>query len=652
MNDLKRIVVAIGCNSYEATDTLPCLGAAERDADGVYQQLTARGGDYDLPHSALLLSPTLAEVSGALAALPFGADDVESITIYFAGHGWSKSGTFYLCVRDSDPSRLSTSSLSVLALLSVIAELKPRQANLIIDACESGGALIDSASILRADALGLHSTSSLGIAFLAACGASQEAFETDEGGMLTSLVLQYLRGEKVLQTTRPYLDLIDLGRRISAEMLEVGDVQIPVTWGVNLTGEGRFAPNPSFQDMSGGGGIPMPGSTLLGESASAATTEVLRAHALGLWNEHQRVETSLDVESLLATLRRLTRELTDNPAELQSLVRGLSTSLRASAAKSRDPFAEPIVLAACAIQLLQLHGVVDTSRLASELIDEFLEALSLTRRTLREQLNEDRFALLSDRHGIANLFFLPVRVSRILGWLAVGIRLSSRDHHRRADVIEETNAILNLIVAENVTALSTVSDEQAPYLLILSSVLTEVGWHTLNELVLSCYYCSIIECRGAVARPAATGEDAFHYTMALGLHPESIEHSLRASPSQLLAVLLFCGARAELDDVWDLDLALLDHQEGYVFLPSNYQSFAQTTVETGTNKVLSVGRNVFCLHDVREFELSAVRPDLEEATKDLDVTSSALALFAALLMPDRVPLHMLDTHAVLVPGDE
>jgi uncharacterized caspase-like protein len=202
---VKRALVAVGCDQY---DHLAELHGAEQDAAAMREQLVAPRGDYDADVSVLLLSPSVDEIVSALSGLPFGASELESLTFFFAGHGGEKSGTYYLCARDTDPSRLSTTGLAVNRLLSVISELAPLQANVIIDACQSGSAMLDSVGLLRADALGLGKPGALSIAFLAACGPDEYAAETSSGGELTRTVLSYVRGDNTLRndTTSSRLD--------------------------------------------------------------------------------------------------------------------------------------------------------------------------------------------------------------------------------------------------------------------------------------------------------------------------------------------------------------------------------------------------------------------------------------------------------------
>lgn len=640
---MKRVLVAIGCDIY---DHLPALHGAESDAIAINDMLVAPKGDYDAAPSALLLSPSVEEIVGALSALPFGASDIESLTFFFAGHGGTKSGTYYLCARDTHPDRLSTTGLAVTRLLSVIAELKPLQANVLIDACQSGSAMLDSAGLLRADALGLGNPGSLSIAFLAACGPNEYASETSTGGELTQSVLPYIRGDETLQTTRPALDLIDLGRRVSATLSERLPEQVPVSWGMNLTGEGRFARNPHFAPSTQE--LAKAASALASSSLKEETSKALQSHAFALWSEHRDLEQEANVTSLRNALAALVADLGGDKAAIAQVLRGLATSLRASAVKSSDVFAESLVLYACAAPLLAILDDAAAADIARQLVEEAAQAQAQARRWLLKALEDDRFALLSDRNGMADLYFLPLRLSRTLGWLAVGIEVDRLLGRFDPAVDREVENIAKLVLENYAPSLVARSDTQAPFLLAFLEAARRRGWIELAEQVIGCYFTAFVETKGVIARPGLSGEDAFSFIDGLSRDPEHVEHRLRANPTQFAFVLLIGGTQLQLDDDWDPELSHLDYQSGFVFVPSTYADFAATSIEQGHNFGFQIGQDIWTLSDFRTFLQSKIIVALRSATRELSPLGSSLALVASCLQPDRLPLHVLE----LVPAAE
>jgi uncharacterized caspase-like protein len=167
------------------------------------------GSVYNAALSKLLESPRLSDVLEALKTLAFEASGTGVLTLYFAGHGCVSKGSFYLAVRDSQANRLSVTGLSIAQLFRVISESQPRIANIVIDACQAAGSVYDLPSLLNPDVIGKAHDSS--IVFLGACAADQYAAETDSGGVATTALLRYLKGEARLQDDRPFLDLLELG---------------------------------------------------------------------------------------------------------------------------------------------------------------------------------------------------------------------------------------------------------------------------------------------------------------------------------------------------------------------------------------------------------------------------------------------------------
>lgn len=184
-------LLCIGCNAYQH---LGRLQGAEKDAEEVFGILSARSGLYDKDLSYLLLSPNTTEIKDALnKVFPVGTD-VDVFTLFFAGHAGVRAGSFYLCARESEPERLSTTAFAITSLFSIINEFRPGQVNIVVDACQAGGSSFDLAQLSKPEIIGHSEASS--ITFLGACSADQVAGETPDGGVLTRYLLKYMTGER------------------------------------------------------------------------------------------------------------------------------------------------------------------------------------------------------------------------------------------------------------------------------------------------------------------------------------------------------------------------------------------------------------------------------------------------------------------------
>src|ERR1035437_7992216 len=153
-----NVLLCIGCDTY---DFLSGLSGAERDAEDVSALLASQPDGYDSGASALLLSPNLSSIQTALNAVLSSGANVDVFTFFFAGHGEVKAGSFYLCVRDSTPDRLSTTAFPMISLFSVINELHPSQVNIVIDACHAGGSSFDLNQLAKPVAIGSSDASSI-----------------------------------------------------------------------------------------------------------------------------------------------------------------------------------------------------------------------------------------------------------------------------------------------------------------------------------------------------------------------------------------------------------------------------------------------------------------------------------------------------------
>ena len=237
----RRALIAVGCNAY---DHLQTLYGAEADARRTYDALMkTEVGEYDPAHSRALLSPTSTTLRNQILEVLFSSEALDTFTFFFAGHGVVKSGSFYMCLKDSRAEALSASGLSLSEFFLNLSEASPAQSNIIIDACESGGLIADLGVLLKSNLIGDAGTPA--ITLLATSAQNQPSAETREGGLGTNAILDCIEGREFVQDSTSALDLVEIGRRVSSRLRSTGD-QTPVVWGLNLYGPPRFCRNPFF----------------------------------------------------------------------------------------------------------------------------------------------------------------------------------------------------------------------------------------------------------------------------------------------------------------------------------------------------------------------------------------------------------------------
>src|SRR5205085_1834672 len=152
-------------------------------------------------------------------------------------------------------------------------------------------------------------------------------------------ILGYLNGEKMLHDTRPFLDLVELGRAVSTEVLGKRADQTPVTWGLNLYGQGTFARNPHY---SGDAEFPL---RVVRIAPNSDIGRRVQRYSEALWAEYRQVVTDPSHRRLVNLLGEVCADLESNGESCLPFIRGVATSLRARAEASPDLFAESDALA-------------------------------------------------------------------------------------------------------------------------------------------------------------------------------------------------------------------------------------------------------------------------------------------------------------------
>lgn len=625
---MTRVLLSIGCNRYRHLNP---LNGAEQDATNVFELLTGAAGDYDLDKSKLLLSPTHSELMAGLEEVLFSDVPVDVFTIFFAGHGGVKQGNYYLCVADTHPDRLSTTGLALVNLFTMISERKPQQANVIMDACQSGGAMRDTASLMKPEIIG--DVNSMSVSFLAACASSEYASEDDQGGVATTEILKILAGGEMVQDTRPYLDLVEVGLAVSDAVRRKGEDQTPVTWGLNLFGQSKFARNPHFSPSS------HPEFPTFIESVvpASAAGEVIRKYSDALWDAYKHVTGELNYRRIVNLLSTACADLENNGESCVPFIRGVATSLSASASSSTDLLAEAGAMSCCALAILPFAGDAEKRALVRDFVRERSLYMEQARIELGQSLEATRFALLNTAGAPSDFFYLPIRVSKTLGWIASEIVIDSilgEDDQRKN---ESVRSLIEKIAGTYSGVLVSMSDEQAPYIYLLAKACRLRGWDDSASIILGAMFESFVSVRGAIARVDLEPSMVYDYTIARAYgHPGNDFDSL-AHPSQLLAALMLCGSVLGTADDWDRQMVHLDHNSTNIFLPDDYMDFGAEVIYEGVNYSFTIGHDVWTLADLVSFFNKNCRPSIQGNETIRTPEVRALCILASCLFPNRVP---------------
>lgn len=615
-----RALLAIGCDRYDNSVNFPPLTGAEADARAMFDALSRPDtGDYDPACSLLLLSPTIAELRNALAELIGGRP--QTLTLAFAGHGLVCGASFYLCPRDATMGALSFTALSLGDLLRMITEAEIAQTYIILDACEAGGLTSDLNVILKSDVIGRGGTP--GLSLLAMAASDQEAIERGGQGVGTAALLDCITGAYYIQDSSPALDLVEIGRAVSAR-LAGKEVQTPLVWGLNLCGPAGFCKNPH----AGTGNAPL--RQVIHQWPDAKTVEIVRASLPKLWEDYATIAKRWEPRRLVDRLQSVFADLTDIDAII-ALSRTIADSFAIEVAQNRDRFREVELRAACLASLLP-HS--DDRRVEAYLRDTGAALAALAIARLQEVVAAvDRYphALLTG--GMGDLFYLPMRLSSLLGWAGFAVHL---DHFEGETLL---NTLLDLFLRHYELSLIAMSDGQAPMALLAFTALARSASRERGEQLYGYMLQSAFSVGGLVARANLSPERVLDYLLRRHRQTLAEDRPLIAQPSELMMVLLRCARLFELVDEVDVHLSQIDHLTVSAFLPDGYRAFAADDVPNGVNAVFAIGHEIFRVGDLDTRWPACARPD--------GPGQAAAIMAACLVFPDRSPWFLLPSPSVI-----
>ena len=635
-----RVLLSIGCDGYQHMNR---LSGAILDAEAISQALTSgERSRIRAEDSYLLRSPTSTQIVEALALIQDTYRELESLTIFFAGHGGESNGSYYLCLADTRSDRLSTTGYPLSRLFEFLNELKAAHCNIIIDACNAGRMVSDLHALLKPAVIG--SSNTFGVSLFISSAADQYASEDAQGGYGTVGILRVLRGEIDTGVRAEYLDLLDIGKPAARHVAEVtGNEQMPSVWGVNLYGHTPLFPNPH---ASRNPTLSLLGLT--GISPSSPAGEAISEGAGALYSLVHSAEFGLSSEMIFKTLPRFVDRLADIPGATAVFIDGVWRSLEKHSREGSNTFACLELSASCAALLLASseRDPVSASylvRFGHELVNECEQLLPV----LASSLRENQYALC--RNGIPDLFYLPQRISRILGWAGAGLHIARELGRDESAIRQSLEEICGFLMEHYAATCAGMSESEAPFWAVF---LTSVNAHNMGgigEMVVSTLLNALIENGGSLARPLLQPKDVYPYLVA---RLEKDADGMRghvSSPSELLALVLLISTAHDLNGTVDVNLESLDHQSLSIFIPESYLDFCKPCVRDGINNVFQIGHRIWTVGDLNERWNTACLPQIRNTRSITRPETKIGAMCAALLHPDRVPWFLLVDS---VPGDQ
>lgn len=628
-----RVLLCIGCDGYEHMDT---LRGAESDAAAIRTALTT--GELSCTSaedSYLLLNPNRGDVENIFVELQDKYREIQSLTIYFAGHGEEANNSYFLCLRDTRPDRLSTTGYAISRLFEFFNELKAAHCNVIIDACSAAGLVSNLNVLLKPEVIGKSKT--FGVSFFVSSASNQYAYEDDCGGYATAALLEVLQGKLDTGSRARYLDLVDIGRPAAQHVSEQTNAeQMPSVWGVNLYGHMPLFRNPHASDTHATSLLGLTGIT-----PASPAGQAISEHSSALYSLLFAQDQDLGPDKLLPVLSEFMTRLEAFPDAPAVFIEGIWHSLEKNARRHQNSFALVELSATCIALLLESSGKDSNSAaciavLAQRLIDECERSLL----EIVKSLHSNEKALC--RHGIPDLFYLPQRVSRILGWSAAALHFAHElgtDDSAVRSCMEEISGYLTTHYA---SVLAGMSEDEAPFWAVFLTAVSATEMNGLGELIVSLLISTLIDCGGGLARPLLEPPQAYSYLSARARkNPEGLKQ-LSSSPSETLALVMLTCSKFCLREELDMHLVDLDHAHLNIFIPDSHLAFNHPVVRAGINHVFQIGHKVWKVEELLERWDIACKPQfLGDSSLALRATRIG-AICSALITPDRVPWFLLN----------
>jgi hypothetical protein len=613
---MKKILICIGCDNY---DHLTKLHGATNDAKNIFLALTnGEFSSYSKSESLLILSPSTNEIQKLLSDLNLASGELDTLTFFFAGHGEVKSGSFWMCTRETNRNKLSTTAYSLSSLILFIQEIRPRLANILIDACESGGVLSDLTNALRTSDIGDASTT--GISIFAACARNQYALEVNGAGVCTTAVMRCIDGTTFVQDAAPEISLSEIAKRVSDHGTQE---QNPVFWGLNVTGNTGFCKNPHYSQEA-------PLRQIMVETSATQAEPNIKKN---IWKIYADLDDSWDSKSLKKSLSQIIDHPDQNSLSRIGIIRQASTTFTLRAMTCSDIFREIEVHATCLACLLPYSQSIEVEEYISSECEIIANKILSAADKIRIAISIDRYALLGSTAHI-ELFFLPLRLTKLYGWIGAAINIAC-DRNIPID-IEAISNLMSDIQEQYVLSLSAVSDSQAPYTISALVGLKRIGLADHAEMFCCSLFSSLTLNEGRILRTAAKPSEIIKFLFMRATKDRDSGEEILARPAELPTILLLAAKEISVEDIFDISLIDLDRNSINAFIPSSYMSYSLEKIESGQNCTFRIGYDIWNCQELRQHWDKLQKPAPE------NIAVANLSMLCSLLYPDRVCWHLLD----------
>ncbi len=617
-------LLCIGCNQYEFLNT---LHGAERDAQAMFSALTS-GNFYSKHHAKLLLSPSIQDAAKEISS-SLRQNNIDVFTFFFAGHAGGKNGSFFLALRDSEPSALSTTALPLSRMFEMINEFKPRQVNIIVDGCQAGSSATSVSTLLHPENIGTIEASS--VSFFGACAAGQSAGETKEGGLLTNHLLKALSGETSLVIQKPIIELSDVVDHVSKSVSQEDPEQQPTWWGLNLFGRGGLTRNPTFHINS-----PLPSLSMTTVDPNSQMGRRLVEFSSDLWEEYRLISKDFNPSRLNQLVGRLLAPKDIDTSDRIAAISGLINSFTSVACAPGELLSKHLCTSTFLVSLLPWTDDPNVGDFIRQQLHIDFEKTNELLENLRTEFSHDSDRLLANNGFLSDIYYLPMRIARLLGLVGsisyIGYLLKIDTESSRTLHSNFVSSLLSTYPSQ----LIALDDEQAAPLYIFIKASIQFGWNHHGKAVIDHLYADATLHKGAFNRLDSGGDGALEYLLSITESELSSEKRTMANPSALLAVILLGGSWLKCDNDWHLQA--FDRKNLGIYLPDDFRDFAQKTILNGFTHTWQIGFGIWNTKQLAT-QFEEIFSSREDRTK-LSPEAHSLCLLAAMLFPNRIPVNI------------
>jgi hypothetical protein len=371
---------------------------------------------------------------------------------------------------------------------------------------------------------------------------------------------------------------------------------------------------------------------------SSQTDALIAANQNALWSAYLSVSGDWSQKRFQDLVWSIAQAPNLPSEQIASIIERLSTAFLQRAAQCEDPYRCVLVSAILASSLLPHIEDPSASAVAKRLSSEVAKALLHANASVISNLSANRFALLSSRNsGLSELYFLPLRVSQVLGWLATGPYVAQTEEQRK-QAVNQIKVLLPLVLEHYEGSLVALNDSQASAWCICLAQASEVGLTDEGERLAGLLFYSLTTSGGRVARGDLSAENALAYLLAKIDDDYSGAVELIERPMETLTVLLKAAKLFDLQEVFDEGLWKLDGVSFAAYMPSTLADFNKEIMSGGKNFLWTIGQDVFRTEDL----LTTWPPIMPTPSTDI---AKALSVLTTLALPDRQPWFLLEAGA-------